>query len=121
MNDFLGVDMFQSLNELVDVVPSLDFVQALASPNKIRQGAVSAYVQHDVDVLLVFKVLFEPHHAFVGQRSVDFNLTGEFLPCFCSCQIRLGNDLKSPRLVGFEGVYGWLDLLDLVALCKAAL
>ena len=92
MDDFLGVDVLDGLDQLVDVVAGLDLVKLLAALNQVCQGLIGADVEHDVHILFVLEVSIEADDVLVIERPVNLNLTREFLACLGSRQIDLGDD-----------------------------
>lgn len=112
--------ILHALDELVDVIASLDLVQALTSLNQVTERAVGANVKHNVDVLLVLEVSVEADHIFVVKRSVDLYLTRQFLTGLCPCEVGFWHDFESP---GCRLVLLSLDRLDpanLVAFGKSS-
>ena len=92
MDDFLGVDVLDGLDQLVDVVACLDLVKLFAALNQVCQGLIGADVEHDVHILFVLEVSIEADDVLVIERPVNLNLTREFLACLGSRQIDLGDD-----------------------------
>lgn len=92
MDDFLGVDVLDGLDQLVDVVAGLDLVKLLAALNQVCQGLIGADVEHDVHILFVLEVSIEADDVLVIERPVNLNLTSKFLACLGSRQIDLGDD-----------------------------
>ena len=79
------VNIFHSFHQLVDVIPSFDLVQSLSALNQVGERLILADVEHDVHVLLVFKVSVESTDVFVVERTMDFYFTGQLLSSFGSC------------------------------------
>jgi hypothetical protein len=86
------------LHQLLDVEPSFDFVESLASFEQVGERLVVADVQQHVDVVFVLEIPVEPDHVLVLQRAVDFNLTGEFLTGFALCEPGFRYHLEGPSL-----------------------
>ncbi len=108
------------LDKLVDVIASLDLVQALTSLNQVTERAVGANVKHNIDVLLVFEVSIKSDHIFVIKRSVDLNLTGQFLTGLGPREVSFWHCFESPccRLVLLS--LDRLDSANLVAFGKSS-
>ena len=117
----MRVNVFHCFDELVDVVASLHLVQSLPSLYKIREGLILADIKHDVDVLLVLKVAIEPYYVLVVQGTMNFDLAGQLLPCFCSRQICLRHNFECPRFSLVLLCLDWLESAHLVALRKTTL
>ena len=90
------MDILDSLAELVDVVASFHFVESLAALDEVRQRLILANIQHDVDILSVLEVAVEAHDVLIVERSMNFDLTGQFLTSLGPCQVGLGDHLERP-------------------------
>ena len=109
------------LHKLVDIVASLDLVEALAALDQIGERPVRADVEHDVDVLLVFEVAVEAHDVLVVHRAVNLDLAGQFLTSLCPGEVDFRDDLQGPSLSLVILSLDWLDALHLVAFGEATL
>ena len=92
MDDFLGVDVLDGLDQLVDVVACLDLVKLLAALNQVCQGLICADVKHDIHILFVLEVSIEADDVLVIERPVNLNFASKFLACLGSRQIDFGDD-----------------------------
>lgn len=75
-------------------------------------------VEHDVNVVFVFKISIEAHNVLVMQRSVDLDLACQFLPRFASCQVGFANDFQGPAFISIG--FSWTDARYFVCSSKSA-
>ena len=74
MDDSGLVEMSEHRKQLHEVALNLDFGETLATLEQLIHGLVVADFEKNVDILMVFEVMFEVNHMRVVQRLVDFDL-----------------------------------------------
>lgn len=104
----------------MNVVAGFHLVESLATLDQIRQGLVGADVEHDVDILFVFKVAVEANDVFVGKGTMNFDLTGQLLTGLSAGQVRLRDNLEGPGELSMLLSLDRFDSLHLVALGEAS-
>ena len=115
------MDVLHSLDQLVDIESSFHLMQSLSTLNQIGKRLILADVQHDVDVLLVFKVSVKSNNIFVAEGAMDFDFAGKLLAGLGPRQVCLWHHFERPRLcLVFLSLDG-LETADLVAFSKATL
>lgn len=67
MDDALTVDVYQCLDYLADVYPSLKLGKPLPTFSQILQGVVAAIFQQNIDILLILKRIDEFHDMPMSQ------------------------------------------------------
>ena len=67
MDHLTGVDILDSLAELIDVVPSLYLVESLTALDEVRQRLILTNIQHDVDIFSILEVAVKAHHILIVQ------------------------------------------------------
>ena len=104
MDHFPLMHILDALDELVDVVASLNLMQAFAPLDQVGKRLVLTDVQHNIHILFIFEVAIEAHDILVVQRPVDLNLARELLSRLCPGKIGLRDTFESPsgRLMLFS-------------------
>jgi hypothetical protein len=107
VDDLVLVNVFHTLDELLDVVASFELVKTLASSHQVTKGLIVADVEHNVDVVFVFEVAVEANNVFVTQGAMDLDFTSQLLTGLASGEIRLADDFEGPSfvfvIVGLDG------------------
>jgi hypothetical protein len=75
VDDFLVVDIEESLDDVVEVVLEFEFADAFALLHHFVEGVVAAEFEYHVDVLAVLEDVIEQHYVFVLQRFMDFDFS----------------------------------------------
>jgi len=86
MNNSVGVQILQSLDDLQSVAFDLQLVKSLPPLQQLIQTMVSAQFQQNVHILHIFEKVQELSHIRVLHRAMDFNFTHQLLLCSASLQ-----------------------------------
>jgi hypothetical protein len=74
MYDFLGVDVLNSLDYLVEVETSFTVMKTLTSLDQVWQRLILAQIEYHVHIQWVLKVALKEHNVLVGENTMDLNL-----------------------------------------------
>jgi len=120
VDDFARVHILHCFDQLVDVVASFDFMQALAALDKVGKRLVGANIEHDVHVLFVFEVAVEAHHILVIERAMNLDLTRQLLTGLGSREVSFGDHFESPCQILVIFSLDRVDSAHFVALGEAS-
>lgn len=65
MDDFIPVEVLCGSNKLEHIALGFKFSETFPSLDQLIEGLVSTDFKKNVDVLLIFKVLFKEHNVFI--------------------------------------------------------
>jgi hypothetical protein len=74
MDNFELVEIISGFDELQQIALGFQLCQSLSPPYKLVETLVLAYVEEDVNVLLVLKVLIKEDDVLIVQRLMNLYL-----------------------------------------------
>mmetsp|Transcript_11325 Transcript_11325/g.20936 ORF Transcript_11325/g.20936 Transcript_11325/m.20936 type:complete len:304 (-) Transcript_11325:255-1166(-) len=114
MNDLFVLEIFYPVEKLKQNSSGLLLRESFLSFYELHQSLIVTVFKQNVDVLAIFKVMFESHDIFVRERSVYFDLAEQLSPCSILFQRRLFYALSCANM-------SIRQVPKQVALCKATL
>ena len=114
MNNAVGVEMLQCIDNLHCVALNFKFMESLSSFEEFVQALIMAELQQNVHTLRVLKKVHELSYICVLDRPVDFNFTHQLLLSPASSERSFQDDFCGSNLLRFT-------LHKLVALCESTL
>ena len=75
MDDSVGVQVFQSHDNLMNIILSLEFCQSFPPFHQLIQSLMSANLQQNVNIVMIFKHMFELSDVRMLDAPVDLYFT----------------------------------------------
>ena len=108
----MGVQILESIDNLLGVALDLEFMESLAALQKFVHALILAKFKQDIHILTVFEKMKELSDICMLDRPVNFDFTHQLLFCPTSLQRRLLDNFGGTNCL-------CIHLNKLIAFCEA--
>ena len=79
MNDSVGMQVLDGIAELQNVALNFEFDESLSSSKKLVERLTLTELKQNVNIFSIFEEVLKSHYVLVMKRTMNFDLTHQFL------------------------------------------